>query len=374
MTAHVKCNKRHVITPEKCMVYWDYENCPMPKRFEAQRIKQLLQTRIYELRGKEIPLEIICYLPLNNKTIHPTNKTLRDFELIGIKTSFVPSLKPESIDKQMICDIALDLYEWKGKHRNSIAIISADKDYSHLLSRIQKAPEIEKSFLITFNHKQRVNDNLIHSVDYVIRDLLTSNNKRTLDKLAFSKKKFEPPNKKRKMFHSNHNTNVEIVEETNTMRSCSNTTETFRIQIENDNMDIVDSDYSDNEINYNNNNIFGYLIGIDKNGNCISSNLLTKTTTTIGRAHNNDVILNNLTVSMKHVEIEINNINIDKPVAVIIDLESTNTTRVGKTLPSDMNRNEKIKANREVVVNSGDYITIGDCHFVFYHKCDYDSV
>ena len=51
------------------------------------------------------------------------------------------------MDKRIIADIALDLYEWKGRIINSIALISGDKDYSYLLSEIKNKPEIQKSFL-----------------------------------------------------------------------------------------------------------------------------------------------------------------------------------------------------------------------------------
>eukprot|EP01083_Nonionella_stella_P232678 820521_1 len=116
--------------------------------------------------------------------------------------------------------------------------------------------------------------------------------------------------------------------------------------------------------------VHGYLVRIDASGNHQTPFILTKSTTTIGRKKNNDIILTNNTISSNHAEIEI---DISNKEAFIIDLNSTNKTRTGRQLPSNTHKNNSIKSNRECIIRSGDYITFGDVHFIFYHEEDYTS-
>eukprot|EP01084_Bolivina_argentea_P294708 507177_1 len=102
--------------------------------------------------------------------------------------------------------------------------------------------------------------------------------------------------------------------------------------------------------------IHGYLIRIDNNGNNDTPFILTKRTTSIGRSPSNDIILTEPTISSLHAEIEINLLS---STAYIIDLNSSNKTRIGPSLPTNSYHNPPKKPNRECIVNSGDYVTFG---------------
>ncbi len=106
-------------------------------------------------------------------------------------------------------------------------------------------------------------------------------------------------------------------------------------------------------------NVYGYLVCYNDNDNSGRPYILTKPTTTFGRKPNNDIHLNNNTISTKE--------------AFIIDLKSTNKTRIGHQLPTESHKNKSIKPNRECIIRSGDYVTFGDVHFIFYHEDDYTS-
>ena len=75
-------------------------------------------------------------------------KLQRSIEVLGIQHINVPSLKPEAVDKRILVDILMDIYEWKSHHRHAITLISGDKDFGHLLSRIHKLPEVAKLYLL----------------------------------------------------------------------------------------------------------------------------------------------------------------------------------------------------------------------------------
>eukprot|EP01083_Nonionella_stella_P238788 836555_1 len=135
--------------------------------------------------------------------------------------------------------------------------------------------------------------------------------------------------------------------------------------------DPIDWSNNSNTNNTNTNNtIYGYLIRIDTHGEHDTPFILTKPTTTIGRHSNNDIILSASTISSFHAEIEI---NISSGYAYLTDLNSTNNTRIGPQLPTIRYSNPSKKANRECIVQSGDYVTFGDIHFIFYHEQDYNS-
>ena len=86
--------------------------------------------------------------------------------------------------------------------------------------------------------------------------------------------------------------------------------------------------------------------------------LLTKERTSLGRASSNDIQLRHRSVSSKYAEIEINT---RKRKAFVIDLKSTNRTRIGQQHPSKApyGRNKCIKPNKECILESGDYLTFG---------------
>eukprot|EP01083_Nonionella_stella_P183092 660706_1 len=134
-------------------------------------------------------------------------------------------------------------------------------------------------------------------------------------------------------------------------------------------MDDIDSDESSDHPNETDIEVYGYLVRIDHNGALQTPFLLTKETNTIGRMKTNVIVLTNPTISSKHAEIIF---DISQHMAYIVDLKSTNHTRTGAVLPSEDHSNKKIKSNRECIIKSGEYVTFGDVHFVFFHDDDYD--
>eukprot|EP01083_Nonionella_stella_P292280 994138_1 len=110
----------------------------------------------------------------------------------------------------------------------------------------------------------------------------------------------------------------------------------------------------------------GYLIRIDKEGAHKTIFALKKQITTVGRRKSNDIQLKHAIISTKHARVKI-----DNHIAVVIDLNSTNGTRIGNELPAKAPLNKKIMPNKECVIQSGHYVSFGDCHFVFYHEHDY---
>ena len=173
--------KKCVKSAEQCVIYWDYENCPIPSDHTVKETKTAIQKKIYKLRGRRIPLTIKCYIPEDNHKLVITKKILRDMDLNGIKVYHIPSQKPEAVDKRMLVDIAWDLYERKGHTRDSIAVVSGDKDFSHLLSRLENVPEIYMSVLFIIDPEQNVNPELLQSVDHVVHGLFVEGGHSELD-------------------------------------------------------------------------------------------------------------------------------------------------------------------------------------------------
>ena len=184
-------DRQHIMSPEKCVIYWDYENCPIPHDATVQDIKSFLEAKIYTLRSKRMQIEIKCYIPLHYRHLHLYNQIKRDMDLNGIKVYEVPTEKAEAVDKRILVDMALDIYEWKNHYCNSIILISGDRDYAHLLSRVRNAPEIAMSCVIIFDENQTVNENLLQSVDHVIHGI-SMNHEQSETKAAESESTCSP--------------------------------------------------------------------------------------------------------------------------------------------------------------------------------------
>eukprot|EP01084_Bolivina_argentea_P100333 180171_1 len=387
---HSRCNKRHVITPEKCVIYWDFVDCPIANSYQLREMTHSLKTKIYTLRKKELPLEFKCYIPMNTKHILIDDKLAAQFDSYGIMLHYIPSSKSQSVQKRIMVDMALDLYEWKGYARHSIGLISNDKDFSHLLSRIHKTAEVVRSFLITLRSLKDLNQNLIQSVDHVIHSLLPNT-------LHHNRQHYDDTNSKVgfEIYYKHRNTlklDASVVSDMTAYklddemkspakqlckRNKSNNTVPL-VRIDSDDVHQTHSHY--HQMNHHiehttdvkymyRNKTRGYLIRIDKEGAHKTIFALNKQITTVGRRKSNDIQLMHATISAKHARV-----NIDNHVAVVIDLNSTNRTRIGNELPAKAQLNKKIMPNKECVIQSGHYVSFGDCHFVFYHEHDYGEL
>ena len=163
MTALVVRNKNS--KNYQCVVYWDYENCPIPDPLTVKEIKQYLHGELHTLLGiNRNCISIKCYTPLSNRYIHISDTAHQAMSHHGIKRIIVPNEKPEAIDKRIIADIGIDLCESVGKCIISIALISGDSDYSYILSRAHRQSHVNKVILFVFDRHQRVKRELLQSV------------------------------------------------------------------------------------------------------------------------------------------------------------------------------------------------------------------
>eukprot|EP01084_Bolivina_argentea_P126440 223880_1 len=152
-------------TMDKCIVYWDYENQPIPKAGSLSTIVPILKNKLCSSIGKKLPIEFKVYVQASQITHELQNA----FDINGMMQIHVPSTKPESVDKRMIFDITFSLYELERDNKSRpIAIISADKDFGHLLSNIHNTSPISHQFLILL-HDNSIDPNLSNAVDGIIQ-------------------------------------------------------------------------------------------------------------------------------------------------------------------------------------------------------------
>ena len=158
--------------PQTIYIYWDYENCPIPNQSSVAKCVDVIKQRIFQSLGQKLQCEIKLYISSDKLK----KKIQRDMEICGIKHFEVPSLKPEAVDKRMLVDLALDLYQWKGVNCNVVVLISGDQDFGNILGRIHGVKEISKLILLRLPNSNgiynNVNPNLLHNVDEVIQDFI----------------------------------------------------------------------------------------------------------------------------------------------------------------------------------------------------------
>lgn len=127
---------------------------------------------------------------------------------------------------------------------------------------------------------------------------------------------------------------------------------------------VMDDGESDDEdktqnssiINQDTPEILAYLVRIDSSGRPTASYPLTKARTTIGRRESRDIRLIDPTVSGEHAEIEI---DVGRGMSFVVDMGSTNKSRIGRQLPTRDNRNNALHPNRQCIVESKEYVTFG---------------
>ena len=175
--------------PDKCVVYWDYENMAIPKKTDLCTVISALKTRMWKTLNFKIPIEFRVYISVHKLT----SDLCRDFERSGITQIHVPSNKPEAADKRIICDIALSLYELECDHKSrAIGLISSDHDFGYLLNKLHLTRPITHSFLISLHPGHVIDDHLRNSVDtFIILDNLR--NKSPRQEILDDIKQISPP-------------------------------------------------------------------------------------------------------------------------------------------------------------------------------------
>ena len=113
--------------PDKCSVYWDYENMPIPKKCDLAKVVTNIRQRLWASIGSKMPIEFKVYI----RASRVTEQIQNDFDVNGIVQIQVPSVKPESVDKRMLIDMSFSLYELERDRKSrAIALISGDKGTS----------------------------------------------------------------------------------------------------------------------------------------------------------------------------------------------------------------------------------------------------
>ena len=157
--------------PSKCIIYWDYQNMPIQKEwlinFDINHIINILKNTISKKIGNSIPISLKAYTTNDNPIC---NEIQYKFDTSGIEVIYSNNCKPECVDKRIILDCSLMLYKLeKNKERNAICLITGNKDFGLLLSRIHHEPPISHLFLINFaTSDQSVDGCLKNNVDAVL--------------------------------------------------------------------------------------------------------------------------------------------------------------------------------------------------------------
>ncbi|ETO03820.1 hypothetical protein RFI_33582, partial [Reticulomyxa filosa] len=96
-------------------------------------------------------------------------KSREDLTDSGVRVMDVPTKrKQESVDKQIIADIALHAADLAERRQSgAICLISDDSDFGYVLSRLRNRPQINRIILIT--KTGRIKESLTAHVDFVIQ-------------------------------------------------------------------------------------------------------------------------------------------------------------------------------------------------------------
>eukprot|EP01084_Bolivina_argentea_P278200 475153_1 len=150
--------------PDKCTIYWDFENMPIPSNLCLKTIISNLKSEIFKDIEHEIPLEIKVYA----RESQISSELENEFDINGVIHICVPIKKPQSVDMRIISDIDFNLYELERDHKcGAIALISGDSDFGYTLNKIRYEPPISKTYLVLLN-SNKVNENFLNTAHKVI--------------------------------------------------------------------------------------------------------------------------------------------------------------------------------------------------------------
>eukprot|EP00483_Globobulimina_turgida_P005428 UN05438 len=154
---------------EECVIYWDYENAPIPCKADLSDVVEILIHEISQQLGYEAQIHEIRLYNNEMRTRLPP-KIRREIDKLNIYCPALFSGKSEHVDKKIIGDIGLHLVQWKGSKNAVIVLISGDADYASFLHAI-KRNQSAKIILIpslTFRPSTTVNRSLLSSAHFVV--------------------------------------------------------------------------------------------------------------------------------------------------------------------------------------------------------------
>ncbi|XP_033142374.1 uncharacterized protein LOC117132434 isoform X2 [Brassica rapa] len=114
----------------KTSVWWDVENCPVPKGWDAHSIAQKLNSALVNLNYRG-PLTISAY---GNTELIP-KPVQQALSSAGISLNHVPSGKKDASDKKILVDMFLWVLE--NPAPANLMLISGDGDFSYALNRLR---------------------------------------------------------------------------------------------------------------------------------------------------------------------------------------------------------------------------------------------
>ncbi|CAF2017821.1 unnamed protein product [Brassica napus] len=114
----------------KTSVWWDIENCPVPKGWDAHSIAQKLNSALVNLSYRG-PLTITAY---GNTELIP-KAVQQALSSTGISLNHVPSGRKDAIDKKILVDMFLWVLE--NPAPANLMLISGDGDFSYALNRLR---------------------------------------------------------------------------------------------------------------------------------------------------------------------------------------------------------------------------------------------
>ncbi|KAJ0248775.1 hypothetical protein HA466_0158280 [Hirschfeldia incana] len=114
----------------KTSVWWDIENCPVPKGWDAHTIAQKLISALLNLNYRG-PLSISAY---GNTDLIP-KPVQQALSATGISLNHVPSGKKDASDKKILVDMFLWVLE--NPAPANLMLISGDGDFSYALNRLR---------------------------------------------------------------------------------------------------------------------------------------------------------------------------------------------------------------------------------------------
>ncbi|KAF3594324.1 hypothetical protein DY000_02023107 [Brassica cretica] len=114
----------------KTSVWWDIENCPVPKGWDAHTIAQKLSSALLNLNYRG-PLTITAY---GNTELIP-KPVQQALSSAGISLNHVPSGKKDASDKKILVDMFLWVLE--NPAPANLMLISGDGDFSYALNRLR---------------------------------------------------------------------------------------------------------------------------------------------------------------------------------------------------------------------------------------------
>eukprot|EP01084_Bolivina_argentea_P136812 240963_1 len=162
---------------EECVIYWDYENCPIPSNAKLSDVKDILINEIKWKLGYEAIIHQIRLYNNEGKRQNKLPKKIRnDMDKLNIHFPTLFSQKSEHVDKKIIGDIGIHLLDWKNVKKTVIVLISGDTDYASFLAAI-KQKQFAKIILIpslTFTSNQ-IHQSLLTTAHFIIEKFYKDN-------------------------------------------------------------------------------------------------------------------------------------------------------------------------------------------------------